>query len=995
MKHKILFLLLCGLLLSACSKEEYENPFETTLEQKDGILTMKFVMPFAMDKIHSGDMANKWLELLLISQSNSDLMTVRTKFLPNGNDRTNVEIEFPEGKSNLNGRYVLCVTPLYKASANTRASEGDEGEEEASRYVIEVSDNIVTSVTKANNMTGFQYGDGSEENPYQIANADDFYMLLYNLYKDDTDASGVYFQQTGDISWTDVEEKSISTGMNKIESFAGIYDGNGYSINDMTYQGANNDSHTNVGLFTELKNGAEVRNLNLGTISFVNVYKNCGAVAGSSSGNVTIDNITISGSMSFDKMGENIGGILGYANNGVQKITNITANLSINAANTKVGGVVGYVENSTFECSQFTVNTNQFAINGNSYIGAIAGKTYNSGFSISDVSINHIMTEQDKDVLVIYATNQFVGGIIGCAEQCKESSVSNVLVRTSVGSSGTGSDSYTGKYVGGLIGYCNTSNKIDICDTKISGQITGYEYVGGFIGEFIGAETTSETITFSGTNTIQSEESSYVLVSGQNVVGGAIGHLSKTSLTVDNPLIIYTNVKSNEICGGLCGSIENAVCRFNNQQFNDMMNVNGGNKTGGIAGYVSGSEVYSTTALSFNSAHQPALPNFDDFTLSFNGKIDGSDYVGGVAGYAENSKINGFAVKADIDGSSYVGGIVGYALACKTGDEISSNAYKGRVVGKVNVAGIVGKLEAYSESGGFNYSGLNNNITYGSVDGEESTGGVVGYLHPNSSSLTVQYCVNTASLIGVGDVGGIVAYVNRDGNGPTIQYCANFGDISASVSADDFAVGGIAAFAKLKGTHIYYCTNHGDITASGQYKGIGGIGGEVGHNTGTVSCSKNAYVKYCANFGNLKGNHSDSYVGGIVGFMQEGSASKGNCCIYDSYNRGEILSDHSEETGGILGHADYYNTLYRNINFGKVHHGNAIIGCRKKNIAVLYLDDNYYLEGSGGDWKATDSFSEGEIGSSSTYKNFDFNSVWEMVDGYPYLRNNPFQRTKF
>ena len=997
MKHKILFLLLCGLLLSACSKEEYENPFETTLEQKDGKLTMKFVMPFAMDKIHSGDMANKWLELRLISQSNSDLMTVRTKFLPNGTDRTNVEIEFPKGKSNLNGRYVLCVTPLYKASANTRASEGDEGEEEASRYVIEVSDNTVTSVTKANNMTGFQYGDGSEENPYQIANADDFYMLLYNLYKDDTDAAGVYFQQTGDISWTDVEEKSISTGMNKIESFAGIYDGNGNSINDMTYQGANNDSHTNVGLFTELKNGAEVRNLNLGTISFVNVYKNCGAVAGSSSGNVTIDNITISGSMSFDKMGENIGGILGYANNGVQKITNITTNLSINAANTKVGGVVGYVENSTFECSHFTVNTNQFAINGNSYIGAIAGKTYNSGFSISDVSINHIMTEQDKDVLVIYATNQFVGGIIGCAEQCKESSLSNVLVRTSVGSSGTGSDSDTGKYVGGLIGYCNTSNKIDICDTKISGQVKGYEYVGGFIGEFIGGDTNSSAISFSGTNTIQSEESSYVLVSGQKKVGGAIGHITKTSLTVNDPIIIKTNVNSSEIGGGLCGSIENAVCRFNNQQFSDMMNVYGGNYTGGIAGYVSGSELYSTTAVSFNSAHQSALPNFDDFTLSFNGKVDGSDYVGGVAGYAVNSKINGFAVKADIDGSSNVGGIVGYALAYKTGDEISSNVYKGRVVGEgSNIAGIVGKLEAYSESGGFGYSGLNNNINYGNVNGKGSTAGVVGYLQPNSSSLTVQYCVNTGSLVGVGDVGGIVAYVNRDGNGYTIQYCGNFGDINASASSSSDAAGGIAAYTKVKGTEIYYCTNHGNITASGQYKGIGGIGGEVGHNADGCSIKNNAFVKYCANFGNIKGDHSDNYVGGIVGFLQEGycGKNKGYCCLYDCYNRGEILSDHEEDTGGILGFADHYNTLHRNLNFGKVHHGNAIIGTRKGS-CVLYLEDNYYLKGSGGDWKATGSFSEGEIGSSSTYKNFDFNSVWEMVDGYPYLRNNPFQRTKF
>ena len=1002
MRQKIFFFLLVGLLLSACSKEEYENPYESNLEQKDSKLILKFVMPFVMNRVHSGDMANTWLKFRLISQNNSDLMTVRTKFLPNGNDKTNVEIEFPEGKRSLNGRYVLCVTPLYKAeaSAYTRASESEEGEDEASRYVIEVSDNTVTSVTKANNMTGFQYGDGSEENPYQIANADDFYMLLYNLYKDTTDAAGVYFQQTGDISWTDVEEKSISTGMNKIESFAGIYDGNGYSINDMSYHGANSTTYSNVGLFTELKNGAEVRNLNLGNISFTNVYKNCGAIAGSSSGSVTIDNISISGTMSFDNIGENIGGILGYANKGVQKITSITNNLSINGANTKVGGVVGYVENSTLECSQFTVNTTQFSIKGYSHVGTIAGKIYNSGFKISDININHIIPEEDRKVFIICATGHSVGGVIGCVEQCNESSLSDVLVRTSVGNTGTGTctenETPDGSYVGGLIGYCNTSNKIDISNTKVSGYIKGYEYVGGFIGGLIGTDTYSPIVTFSGTNTIQPEESSYVAVFGEKAVGGVIGRMSKTMLTINNSVIINSNVYCQEIGAGLCGRMENVVCHLNKLQFNDNMSINGNDKIGGIVGYASGSEIYATTEINFTNGHQSALPEFKDFTLSFNGKIDGNDCVGGVAGYAEYSKISGLAVNADITASSNVGGIVGYSLVYKAEDEISSNAFSGNIVCEgSNAGGVVGKLEAYSESGEFNYSGLNNNITYGSVNGEESTGGVVGYLQPNSSTLTVQYCVNTASLIGIGDVGGIVAYVNRDGNGPTIQYCANFGDISASVSADDYAVGGIAAFAKLKGTHIYYCTNHGDITASGQYKGIGGIGGEVGHNTGTVSCSNNAYVKYCANFGNLQGDHSDSYVGGIVGFMQEGSASKGNCCIYDSYNRGEILSNHSEETGGILGHADYYNTLYRNINFGKVHHGNAIIGCRKKNIAILYLDDNYYLEGSGGDWKATDSFSEGEIGSSATYKGFDFDSVWEMAEGYPYLRNNPFQRTKF
>ena len=1001
MRQKIFFLLLAGLLLSACSKEEvYENPYESILEQKDSKFILKFVMPFVINRIHSGDMANKWLKFRLISQSNSDLMTVRTKFLPNGNDKTNVEIEFPEGKRSLNGRYVLCVTPLYKAdtSANTRASESEEEEDEASRYVIEVSDNAVTSVTKANNITGFDYGDGSEEDPYQIANADDFYMLLYNLYKDSTDAAGVYFQQTGDISWTDVEEKSISTGMNKIESFAGIYDGNNFSINDMSYHGGNSSSYSNVGLFTELKNGAEVKNLNLNNIAFTNVYKNCGAIAGLSSGSITIDNISISGSMSFDYESANIGGILGHVNNGVQKITNITNNLSINGIASQVGGVVGFVQNSTFECSQFTVNTTQFTINGNSNIGSIVGKLYNTGFNISDISINHIMPEEDKDVFIICASEQSVGGVIGCVEQCSEGSISDVLVRTSIGSAGIGSETETTNvsYVGGLIGYCNTSNKIDISNTVISGHIKGYECVGGLIGELISTDANSAIITFSDTNTLQSEESSYAAISGEKAVGGVIGHMSNTLLTVDNPVIIKANVYFKEIGGGLCGSIENAVCHANNLQFSDLMNVSGGDKTGGLFGYVSGSEVYAATAINFTNGHQSTLPDFNDFTLSFNGKVSGNDCVGGVAGYAENSKISGFAVKTDIDGSSNVGGIVGYAIAYKAENEISSNAFKGSVIGKSsNVAGIVGKLEAKSESGEFKYSGLNNNITYGSVNGKGSTAGVVGYLQPNNSTLTVQYCVNTASLVGAGDVGGIISYVNRDGNGYTVQYCGNFGDISASVNAEDYGVGGIVAFSKVKGTHINYCTNHGNITASGQYKGIGGIGGELGHNTGTVSCSNNAYVKYCANFGNLNGDHANNYVGGIVGFMQEGSSSKGNCCIYDSYNRGEILSDHNEDTGGILGQADYYNTLYRNINFGKVHHGNAIIGCRKKNIAVLYLDNNYYLEGSGGDWKATDSFSEGEIGNSATYKGFDFDSVWEIVEGYPYLKNNPFQRTKF
>ena len=38
--------------------------------------------------------------------------------------------------------------------------------------------------------------------------------------------------------------------VNKIESFAGIYDGNDRTISNMNYQGSNTSNYTNVGLFS-------------------------------------------------------------------------------------------------------------------------------------------------------------------------------------------------------------------------------------------------------------------------------------------------------------------------------------------------------------------------------------------------------------------------------------------------------------------------------------------------------------------------------------------------------------------------------------------------------------------------------------------------------------------------------------------------------------------------------------------------------------------------
>jgi len=1009
MKKFFLNLIVClliGSLLLSCSKGNFEindDLYESTFEHKDGKVILKFVMPFAINKIQSSEMANIRQKLRLISLDKSDLMNVITKFMSEEENRTSVEMEFPEGIIEINGKYVLCVTPHNAAgsTAYTRVSE-DEAVG-TNRYVIEIEENLVTSVISASSMTGFAYGDGSEYNPYQICGADDFYMLIYNLYKDDTDAVGIYFKQMDDFSWTDVEEKSISTGMNKIESFAGIYDGNGRTINDMSYQGTNTSNYNNVGLFSELKNGAEIKNLNFSNISFRNVSKDCGAIAGSASGNVTIENIGIKGSMTFENMGDNIGGVLGSHKDGVLKISNITSNLTISGANYNVGGVVGLVENATFEFNNFSATTTQYSLNGYCFVGSVVGKISNSGYTINNVYVNHIIPEQNNDVFIISGRGTGIGGVIGYADKCSDSSLSDVTIRTSVGSTGQNNNfnkdilKPDGEDVGGLIGVSDSNGTITISDAKVSGHIKGYSNVGGFIGSVQTFSYTNTNLVFKGTNSIQPEETSYAAVSGVFYLGGVIGVLAFTTLTIENPIIITTNVSGTLYgIGGFCGYMVSSVCNLTNLQFSETMAVNGSNQVGGVIGEIYTSEVNGPTKIDFTNGNQSALPNFNDLSSLFNGKVNGTKDVGGFAGNINGGSVKGFAVNANVTGSTNVGGFAGNVRLRDSDDHVSSNAFNGNVTGTgENIAGIVGYLEMYTYPVSFNSLGFNNNISYGSVSGGSNVSGVVGYLVTNEANVTLQYCVNAGKVAGLGHVGGVLAHVYQKHNAPIVQFCANFGNITATANDIDCNVGGIVGFAKLKPMRIFYCTNHGNISASGTYKGIGGIAGEVGHNTGTVSCNDNAYVEYCANFGNISGNYAESYVGGIVGFMQEGSVSKGNCCLYDCYNRGEILSDHVEDTGGILGQADHYNTVYRNINFGKVHYGNAIIGYRKNGNCVLYVDDNYFLEGSGKDWKATDSFSESEIGKSSTYKGLDFSSVWEIIDGYPYIRKNPFQRTSF
>ena len=136
-----------------------------------------------------------------------------------------------------------------------------------------------------------------------------------------------------------------------------------------------------------------------------------------------------------------------------------------------------------------------------------------------------------------------------------------------------------------MIGVSDSNGTITISDAKVSGHIKGYSNVGGFIGSVQAYSFTNTSLVFKGTNSIQPEESSYAAVSGIFYVGGLIGELVCTTLTIESPIIITTNVSGSLYgIGGFCGYMTSSVCNLTNLQFSETMSVNGSDRGGGVVG---------------------------------------------------------------------------------------------------------------------------------------------------------------------------------------------------------------------------------------------------------------------------------------------------------------------------------------------------------------------------------------------------------------------------
>lgn len=151
-------------------------------------------------------------------------------------------------------------------------------------------------------------GNGTEESPYEVSNAEQLYAVRYDME--------AYYVQTQDI---DISEYSnwIPIG-NTDNPFRGSYDGNKYTISNLTISEISTD---NVGLFGVCSESGILKNIVLDNLK---IYDNTdlifdsisvGGIVGSSYSDFAIDNCITKGNIDVCYLNQDygfVGGIVGY-----------------------------------------------------------------------------------------------------------------------------------------------------------------------------------------------------------------------------------------------------------------------------------------------------------------------------------------------------------------------------------------------------------------------------------------------------------------------------------------------------------------------------------------------------------------------------------------------------------------------------------------------------------------------------------------------------------
>ena len=171
-----------------------------------------------------------------------------------------------------------------------------------------------------------------------------------------------------DLDLTDMEWTPIG---NYEKQYTGTFDGNGKTITGLTVTG----SDQYAGLFGRIGSGGKVMNVKLEGVQIEsdNGMSDVGGVAGYSRG--TLENCSVSGSVSGSGMNGIAGGVVGYQTGG--SITGCSSSATVNAGNV-AGGVAGCTYSATLTACYATGDVTLESINsGGNFVGGVVGDNTN------------------------------------------------------------------------------------------------------------------------------------------------------------------------------------------------------------------------------------------------------------------------------------------------------------------------------------------------------------------------------------------------------------------------------------------------------------------------------------------------------------------------------------------------------------------------------------------------------------------------------------------
>lgn len=237
-------------------------------------------------------------------------------------------------------------------------------------------------------------GEG-ESKVYLINNERDLERLAAYV-NSDHDATGKTFKQTADITLTAAHTSIGGYFEGKSKCFKGTYDGNNKKISKLTVTASNSNYQGLFGYTSKavIKNvtladcnitGKQYTGGIVGYASTSTAIENChvrgnisatesdagghGGIVGSATA-TSITNCTVTGTISTSVSNDNYGGIVGAANYDVV-ITSCENAANISGDGQNHGGIVGRDYNSS---NKFKYCLNTGVVNGNQYVGAIAGQ---------------------------------------------------------------------------------------------------------------------------------------------------------------------------------------------------------------------------------------------------------------------------------------------------------------------------------------------------------------------------------------------------------------------------------------------------------------------------------------------------------------------------------------------------------------------------------------------------------------------------------------------